>query len=586
MAARDHVHDERGIALVVVLLIALAVTAVSLGANILSSSTSMIGRYSERLSVLETVAEAGLEEARSAINGNKALYPDSGYATLEDGAVVTDANGNPLAGMRRYTYVGPTGITSGQYGVFGSIVAVAVDDFGNTVVRRHEVFQESFAKYAYFTDSEGSGIWFGGGDQIFGPVHTNDQIKIHSTGATFHATVETARDVYQPENGTFKRGYTEWGRHISMPETADLIKLKVQAQAGNTAFVGNTAGGHGAATTRIEFVAVDLNGDGDVSDDDEGFIRVYQALANPDWVTAEHPGGSMGVSLNCGDFLNHGGSFVPAVAHPAGGHDWKTGLLDPSRRCYPGGHDSIFGGVFTPVDGQGGVWLPWPGPVAPTVQAARAAIGDAQYLFPMSRRLNPSFKGVVFVEGKVALSGVLRGRVTVASTDDIVVVDDITYSVDPGAGACIDMLGIFSGDDVVVSDNTINAPSLPGGVNPNPYLTFDDTKDEFIQGVVLALQTFTAENYNSGSNSAEACEATPWGRGCLYLTGGVIQSTRGAVGLTSGRGYMKRYAYDQCAAAEPPPYFPTTGHFSRGRFYEVDPVDFDIAQYYRLLTPP
>ncbi len=175
---------------------------------------------------------------------------------------------------------------------------------------------------------------------------------------------------------------------------------------------------------------------------------------------------------------------------------------------------------------------------------------------------------------------------TVAATDDIVIVDDITYSVDPGAGTCIDMLGIFSGDDVVIADNTINAPNLPGGGNPNPYLTFDDTKDEFIQGVVLALRNFTAENYDLGSNSAEACEAKPWGRGCLYLTGGVIQSTRGAVGLTSGRGYLKRYAYDQCAAAEPPPYFPTTGHFARGRFYEVNPVDFDVAEYYRLLTPP
>ena len=211
---------------------------------------------------------------------------------------------------------------------------------------------------------------------------------------------------------------------------------------------------------------------------------------------------------------------------------------------------------------------------------------DGAYLFPITRALNPSFRGVIYVQGKVAISGRLRGRVTVAATDEIIVLDDLMYSVDPGAGTCRDILGIFGGANVVMADNTINAPTRPGGGGtPNPYLTFDDTKDEFLQGVVLALGSFTTENYNAGSNNAEFCEATSWGRGCLYLTGGVIQATRGPVGQASGEGYLKRYAYDQCAAEEPPPYFPTTGHFSRGRFFEVDPVGFEIAQYFRLLTP-
>jgi hypothetical protein len=170
--------------------------------------------------------------------------------------------------------------------------------------------------------------------------------------------------------------------------------------------------------------------------------------------------------------------------------------------------------------------------------------------------------------------------VTVAATDDIVIVDDLTYSVDPGAGTCRDILGIFGGDDVIVADNVINAPWLPGGGNPDPYLTFDDTKDEFIHGVVLALRNFSVENFASGATTAEACEATNWGRGCLYLTGGVIQDTRGPVSYSQavgGSGYLKRYAYDQCAAVDPPPYFPTTGHFARGRFFEVDPVSFDVG---------
>lgn len=582
MDINQQVRSEHGIALVVVLLVAMAVAAISLGAGMLSTSTNAINIYSERLSSLEAVAEAGLEEGRSAINGDRSLYPDSGFNVLEDAMAVTDVDGVAIPNVRRSTYVGPTGVTTGQYGVFGSIVSTVEDDFGNKIVRRNEVFQESFAKYAYFTDSEGGNIYFAGGDQIFGPVHTNDQMKIHESGATFHGPVETARDIKDPQFATFKQGYTEFGRHIPLPETADLLKLEVQAQTGNTAFIGNGVGGYGRATTRIEFVAIDLNGDGDVSDDNEGFFKIYQHLTDADWVSADQPSATLQNSRHCGDFLNHGGQFVRAASHPAGGHNWKDGLFDATRRCYLGGHDSLnAGGSFMAVDPEGGRWLAWPGPVDPAV----AGRPDGAYLFPINRVLNPSFKGVIFVKGKVALSGVVRGRVTVAATDDIVIADDITYSVDPGAGTCRDILGIFGGDEVIVADNAINAPMTPGGGNPNPYLTFDDTKDEFVHAVILALRNFGVERYNQGANSAEPCEATNWGRGCLYVTGGVIQDTRGFVGWSTGQGYLKRYAYDQCAAVEPPPYFPTTGHFARARFFEVDPIGFDVTQYFKLLTP-
>lgn len=584
MTLTQRLRDERGIALVVVLLVGLAAAAITLGAGMLGTSTSAINVYSERLSVLEAVADAGLEETRSAINGDRSLYPDSSFTTIESGASVEDVDGQTIPNVRRSSYVGPTGVTTGQYGVFGSIVVVVEDDYGNTIVRRNEVFQESFAKYAYFTDSEGGNIYFGGGDQIFGPLHTNDQMLIHATGATFHGPVETAQTVQSPQNATFMQGYTENGRYIAMPETADLLKLQVQGQTGSTAFVGNSVGGQGQATTRIEFVAVDLNGDGDRSDDNEGFIRVYQHLGNPNWVMGDVPAdyGTNGLrnSVNCGAWDEDEDAWI--VAAEMDSDDWEDQLTDASRRCYPGGAEELNDGVFNAgPDAQGGSWLPWPGAVDAAVLAARPA--DAAYLFPITRVLNPSFRGVIFVEGKVAISGVVRSRVTVAATDDIVIVDDITYSVDPGAGTCRDILGIFSGDDVVVADNPINNPTRTSA--GMAYLTFDDTKDEFIQGVVLALNNFTVENYDQGSSDAEACEATAWGRGCLYLTGGVIQDTRGAVGLATGRGYLKRYAYDQCAANDPPPYFPTTGHFSRGRFFEVDPVNFDIAAYYQMLTP-
>ena len=95
-----------------------------------------------------------------------------------------------------------------------------------------------------------------------------------------------------------------------------------------------------------------------------------------------------------------------------------------------------------------------------------------------------------------------------------------------------------------------------------------------IHAVGLALDIFGAEHYDHGPSDAEDCNGTNNGRGCLNLTGGIIQKTRGAVGLTDGHGYTKRYAYNACAASDPPPYFPTTGRFARNRVYELDPRNF------------
>lgn len=581
-------QNERGIALITVLLVALVVGAISVGAALIMTNISLISRYGERQLSLEAIADAGVEVGRSAVNGDNTLYPDTAYNVLESGATVVDAGGATIPNVRRWVYVGPTGITSGQYGVFGSVVSVAEDDFGNRVVRRGEIAQESFAKFAYFTDVEPSNISFGGGDQIFGPVHTNSYLKIYPSGATFWGPVTTALTVQGGQYATFAQGYTEGVTPIPMPETADLVKLQAQAQAGNTAISGNTQGGSGEASTRIEFIAIDLNGDGDVNGANEGFFRVYQST-DPNWVTGEYPSdyttNFLRNSVNCGHYHDDG-SFVVADVHPGepSSDSWVDAVSDSDRRCYLGGSDSLSGG-FDANDGRG-QWLQWPGAVNPLV----AGRPDAQYLFPITRQLNPGFKGVIFVSGKVAISGVLRGQVTLAATAEIIIADDVTYATDPGAGTCNDILGMFSGGDVVIADNTINAPVY--GARPQDgglgYATYDDSKDEFIHGIVLALDIFTVERYWTGPTQTEPCETRVWGRGCLYLTGGIIQRTRGAVATlrsVGGTGNLKRYSYDQCAFSNPPPYFPTTGIFFRSRYYEVDPVGFDVDAYYQSLTP-
>lgn len=569
MRGQRMIDNERGIALVVVLLVVVAVAAIIAGSALLSSSTSLIARHEARLGVLETAADAGLEEARSTINGNKALYPDTGgINTLEAGVAVYAADGSPIPNVQRWSYVGPSGVTTGQYGVFGSIVTVTQDVQGDRVVRRSEVSQESFAKYAYFTTLENN-IQFANGDQIFGPVFSDDYINIASSGAVFNGPVATAKKVNGKAFGVYKQGVKEGAAFIPMPTTADLFKLKGQAAIGGTAIVSPTLGteADGQATTRIEFVVVP-NGS-DSTQDGAGFMKVYQLTNPPDiwWVV----GDAKTAQQQKGDSTNV--LTAPNCRLATIG----TGIK--ATRCFLGGSDSLSAtNQFTPVDAHGH-WLPWVGPVDPRV----AARPDANYLWPINRSTNPNFRGVVFVDGRVAVSGTLRGRLTLAASGNIIIADDLNYVTNPGAANCADILGLFSGADIVVADNLLNDPAP--GVATVLSLRSWGPPSLFLDGFVLSLGSFRAENFNKGSRNAEVCGAASSGRGCLFINGGVIQTSRGAVGLTSGEGYVKRYSYDQCGGANPPPYFPTTGHFVRGHYYEVDPTGFDVNAYWSLLVP-
>src|SRR5256885_5239786 len=321
------IHNERGIALVAVLLVTFAILMLMGTAAILGGNTSLVTKNRQRETLLVSLADAGIEEARSAVNGSKTLMPDSGYQALETRAAVYDASRASIPNATRTTYIGPTGITSGQYGVLASVETVVTDVFGNTVVRRGEIDQESFAKYAYFTNVEGL-IYFANNDQIYGPVHSNDVINIVSSGATFYGPVSTAKTIAGRQYGTYKQGFTENAGKIGFPTTADLNKLKAQATPGNMLITSTTTGVLGQATVRIEFVALDLNGDGNTSGDNEGFIRVYQS-DSAGWAVADAPSNyaqfGLRNSTNCGDF--HGGVFKSAQSP----YHRTSGAADPRR---------------------------------------------------------------------------------------------------------------------------------------------------------------------------------------------------------------------------------------------------------------
>jgi hypothetical protein len=167
-----------------------------------------------------------------------------------------------------------------------------------------------------------------------------------------------------------------------------------------------------------------------------------------------------------------------------------------------------------------------------------------------------------------------------------VVLDDLRYANDPANGVCVDILGLISGANTVVADNAINSPETVRTSGTDIVRSLDDTPNLYLHSVIMALgNSFTVENYDSGPTTAAPCESKTWGRGCLYLTGGIIQQTRGAVAQTNGTGFNKRYSYDHCAVQNPPPYFPTTGRFQDNRYYELDPVRFNVGDLFKGLSP-
>ncbi len=622
--------ERRGFALLTVIMLTLGMAALAASAVYLAGNAGLLATSSDREREFKYAAEAALAIGKSRLNSDPLLLPDTGYKTLMSGQAVIGADGVALPGVTANLYVGLTGDTTGQFGRFASVVAEARDATGARFVRRLELTQESFAKFAYWSNVEknpsGSTVQFGWGDAIWGPVWSNDVILINASGASFHGDVGTARTITGAQYGVFDKGYKINQPAIVLPTNAMLSKLKGYAGSlARPAPNGNNGDGS-TVLLRLEFVAVDLGTGGtDSTGADEGFVKIYQANTGQskwvrgDWQSTKANATTCGASYKVDAAGNmkffsaavHGtawmqaflvaGGLSSAAATTIGSYSLNQIMSQANARCYLGGdsrlvaeeRDSIsftaaqkqIGGdtaTFTP-NGVHGHWLPYPGVVDARLLARRPA--DAAYMFPLHRALNPGIKGAIAVAGTVGISGVLRGRVTLYATGSVVILDDQRYATDPSvAGAtrtstCPDVLGIIAGNDIWVADNALQDPP-----NTGTYKNLDDTKDAFIHATMMALNTaFQVENPGSGSKIGN-CQGVTAGRSCLNVAGGIIQAKRGSVGSASGEGYSKQYSYDRCAVESPPPYFPTTGRFLDNRYYEIDPARFNITSLFAGLS--
>lgn len=163
----------------------------------------------------------------------------------------------------------------------------------------------------------------------------------------------------------------------------------------------------------------------------------------------------------------------------------------------------------------------------------------------------PDTNGMAWFDEPVHVQGVLDGQLTIGSSEDVYISDDIIYEDStPGHGPDVggdDVLGLVSAGNVIVEMTPAN---------------MDDVE---IHAHMLALdRSFTAERYWDGPP-----------RGTLTLYGGFAQQRQGAVGQFnySGiiHGYQKDYHYDMNLLTHSPPGYPPTGKYRLVLWEEVTP---------------
>ncbi|MFH1969698.1 MAG: hypothetical protein ABIJ53_05205 [Verrucomicrobiota bacterium] len=141
-------------------------------------------------------------------------------------------------------------------------------------------------------------------------------------------------------------------------------------------------------------------------------------------------------------------------------------------------------------------------------------------------------------EGTVSVGGTLDGRLSIAVDNNIHITNHVRYAntnITLGmTNTSDDALGLIANHDVVVRTSAPNNLEIFAHIiAAHPTLSYS--------------HGFYVQNYSSRASS-----------GFLNVYGGIVQFTRGAVGMGAGwRGFQKNYAFDTRFLTDPPPMYPT-----------------------------
>ncbi len=279
---RAVVRERRGSAMILVLMLTFALAALAGSAILLSTTATQSTKSREGEKDLRYAADAAAAIGESKVAMNPTALPATGYTQMASNAQMLAADSTNLPGITYNLWGGLTGSVTRQNGRFVTLVAQAIDSAHHrTFIRHVELAQESFARFAYFSNNE-NGICFGSGDILYGPVFSNGDISTCSgQKATFYDSVGAAGSVTNgnPAQDTFYDGFKTGQAPITLPNTSALSGLFARAAVGSTEFTSVNANTDSSSLlkSRLEFVAYNTTtpATGDSTGPGEGFVKFY-----------------------------------------------------------------------------------------------------------------------------------------------------------------------------------------------------------------------------------------------------------------------------------------------------------------------
>jgi hypothetical protein len=287
--ARPTRRTRRGSALMLTMVFTFALGGLAISAIYMAGSSSMLSKLYDRERDYRYAAEWALAVGKSRLMTDTSfVLPDSLYVQILNGATVTDAGGTAVPKVKVDLYAGVGGSSTGQYGRFVEMVAVAYDNGGARHVRRLELQAENFARYAMFTDQWSPGCYTTG-EIVRGRAHSNQNWQSCSSapGPIYTDTVSAVTTVTgTAQYPTAQHRYPN-APNIPFPTVSKLSWMPGYAAGANLSYTTPATIGS-TGTVRLEFVAVDLDGDGALTGPAEGYFRIFEsragATSNP-WLT-------------------------------------------------------------------------------------------------------------------------------------------------------------------------------------------------------------------------------------------------------------------------------------------------------------
>jgi hypothetical protein len=537
------VSRERGSLMLIVicmLLLASSVIAAWLSATITESR--QVARKSLHTSAFY-LAEAGAEHAKEYLSTQARL----GSSIVRTAGTIPASTvlGASTVSMGDGYYTAQIQVALGQWGTLvytitsvGSADPDGVQGDGDEISRKIAVkaLLGSFARYAYYTNSEGTNIWFISLDVLRGLVHSNSGFRIAGIPDFWGKLTSTSSTFTFYNGGSTRTTSNPSNPPQDIPNFRDGYKLS----APNVPYPTSTTEMEEAAEGDLGLI---------IDCDTEITLGVEAGVGHMTYTTQEEQQ-----------------VWHEPVTETHGWRRWHCSIY----------HSYYYSQTHT----HPGQWV-----TEEVTVTHDATVYDGE--------TNPTGIAIVQVNGDAELHGTLAGQLTILTQNNIVVTNDVLYNVDPmdydGDGLMSDADGDGTNDPAAdrTGDGDTNDPGEAAddtdddGNGVQDAVGYDQPESTDTLGLVAKGNVIVADDGGPAINRKICAAIMAIGmdgqegkftvedyanhlEGTLTLEGSLVQKQRGAVGTFSGNmygltktsGFSKNYNYDRRLLFFPPPYFP------------------------------